>query len=70
MKQFLAIECYNTCKEDLKIQENKLETTKKDNENHGFGIGNIKETVARYGGRLEFICEKGIFSVKIMMENT
>ena len=70
VKQFLAIECYNTCKEDLKIQENKLETTKKDNENHGFGIGNIKETVARYGGRLEFKCEKGIFSVKIMMENT
>lgn len=69
VKRFLAIECTNTCQEHLEFKKNKLKTTKRDEENHGFGIGNIKEAAAKYGGRLEIICENGFFSMKIMMEN-
>lgn len=69
VKQFLTIECTNTCQEHLKMGESKLQTTKEDKENHGFGIRNIKEIVSKYGGKFEIICKNGIFSMKIMMEN-
>lgn len=70
IKQFLAIECINTCQEHLKPGQSELKTTKADKENHGFGMGNIKETVAKYGGRCQIMRENGMFSIKIMMENT
>lgn len=68
-KQYVVIECINTCIETLKFQQTKLKTTKEDKQNHGFGMRNIKETVAKYDGQFEIACNDGFFSTKIMMEN-
>ena len=69
VKQFLAIECSNTCKMKQAGKKHIIQTTKFKKEEHGYGIENIKETVEKYGGQAEFTCEEGIFHVKIMMEN-
>lgn len=69
VKQFLTIECSNTCQEILEFRQDKLKTTKTDKENHGHGFENIKETVIKYGGELEVTCKNGVFCIKIMMEN-
>lgn len=69
VKQFLAIECSNTCKMKQAGKKHIFQTTKDNKEEHGYGIENIKETVEKYGGQAEFTCEEGIFHVKIMMEN-
>lgn len=69
VKQFLAIECSNTCKMKVTGKKHIFKTTKDNKEEHGYGIENIKEAVEKYGGQAEFTCEAGIFYVKIMMEN-
>ncbi len=69
VKQFVAIECSNTCKMKQAGKKHIFQTTKENKEEHGYGIENIKETVEKYGGQAEFTCEEGIFHVKIMMEN-
>lgn len=40
-------------------------STKKDSKEHGYGIKNIKEIVAKYGGHLDFEILKDTFRVKI-----
>lgn len=70
VKQFLAIECSNTCKMKQEEKKNIFQTTKENKEEHGYGIENIKETVEKYVGKSEFRCEAGIFYVKLMMENS
>ncbi|MBQ2802231.1 MAG: GHKL domain-containing protein [Lachnospiraceae bacterium] len=70
VKQFIVIECCNTCKEKSAGKKHIFQTTKDNKEEHGYGMENIKETVEKYGGQTEFSCESGVFSAKIMMENT
>lgn len=69
VKQFIAIECSNTCKEKESWKKLNFQTTKANKKDHGYGIENIKETVEKYGGQAEFSCEDGVFYAKIMMEN-
>ncbi len=69
VKQFIAIECCNSCKEKTVGKKHIFQTTKDNKEEHGYGMGNIKETVENYGGRAEFSCEDGTFCAKILMEN-
>lgn len=69
VKQFLAIECSNTCKMKQAGKKHIFQTTKDNKDEHGYGIENIKEIVEKYGGQAEFTCEAGIFHVKIMIEN-
>lgn len=69
VKQFIAIECCNTCKEKSAEKRYIFQTTKDNKEEHGYGIENIKETVEKYGGRAEFSSMDGVFCAKIMMEN-
>lgn len=69
VKQFIAIECCNTCKEKSAGKKHIFQTTKDNKEEHGYGMENIKETVEKYGGRAEFSSEDGIFCAKILMEN-
>lgn len=70
VKQFIVIECCNNCKEKSAGKKHIFQTTKDNKEEHGYGMENIKETVEKYGGQTEFSCESGVFSAKIMMENT
>ncbi len=69
IKQFLAIECSNTCKMKETAKKHIFQTTKENKEEHGYGIENIKETVEKYGGQAEFTCQSGVFYAKIMVEN-
>lgn len=46
---------------------NRLETSKKDKENHGFGVAKIKEIVVKYEGSVEFYIEDDTFNVEIMI---
>lgn len=46
-----------------------VSTTKKDKENHGYGVKNIIRTVRSYDGEIEFGVKDGIFRVNIMFGN-
>ena len=43
-------------------------TTKKDKENHGFGLNNIRNVVEKYKGKCNVELNKGIFSIDIAMK--
>lgn len=43
-------------------------TTKKDKENHGFGLKNIRSVVEKYKGKCNVELNKGIFSIDIAMK--
>jgi len=44
-----------------------LETSKKEKNLHGLGVGKIKEIVARYGGMADFYEEENFFCVKVFI---
>lgn len=70
VKQFIVMECRNTCKEKSAEKKHIFQTTKENKEEHGYGMENIRETAEKYSGRTEFSCEGGVFCAKIMMENS
>lgn len=45
----MGLKCY-ILSEKQKIEDNCISSTKKVKENHGFGLLNIKEAVAKYDG--------------------
>lgn len=48
--------------------KNKLVTSKKDNERHGFGVANIIHTVEKYDGNAEISTDNNIFTLDIQMQ--
>ena len=48
----------------------KLETTKADKKNHGFGMRSIRQIVQKYDGILEYYEEKGKFCVHVAFPTT
>ena len=62
MNQMLMIMVANKGKKNLR-----LSTTKKDAENHGFGISNIRKSVEKMGGSIQFSWEKDWLTVKIIL---
>lgn len=54
----------NPVKENVDLSKG-LKTTKKDRENHGIGINNIKKITKKYNGFISFNCTDKVFSVKI-----
>lgn len=51
----------------IKTTGNKILTGKSDQDNHGFGIYNIRKAAKKYGGGLEISFENGIFSAKVYL---
>lgn len=49
--------------------EGKLKTTKKDKDNHGFGLENIQDVIRKYKGRVQYQSEDDTFKVKIFLPN-
>lgn len=49
----------------IEIKNNTIKTSKKDTDNHGFGIGNIKRTVQKYNGFVTLSSTDKEFSIKI-----
>lgn len=61
----LLIGVKNPVNESVSLERLGSITSKKDKNNHGYGIYNIRKTVKKYGGDIEFQIEKGVFGVRI-----
>lgn len=58
-----VLEFSNTVKENLKIKNNTIATNKKDKENHGFGLVQIKQVILNHQGDIFYACENKIFKL-------
>lgn len=54
---------------DGNVNTNKLVTSKRDKENHGYGVGSIKTIARKYDGIAEFTCNNGKFITNINIGN-
>lgn len=63
----ICIMIKNTVNKPVDIVDGKLKTTKKDIENHGIGSENVRKTVKKYEGTIEYRNEKGWFNVEIIL---
>lgn len=69
-KLYLQMNMKNTClEENGNIEDGKILTTKKDKENHGFGLKNIENTVRKYEGEATYRKENGYFVSEIRIKN-
>ena len=66
-KQFLILRFENYYEEALQYQEGKLVTTKKDKENHGYGLKSIRYTVNKYDGAVSIDTQENWFELKILI---
>lgn len=66
--QNLIILCKNPTHNNINKGE-LLRTTKKDKENHGFGILSIKSIAEKYSGSYVYDCKNGIFTSTIILVN-
>lgn len=55
----------NPVSKKVEIKNNAIKTTKRDTENHGFGINNIKHTAQKYNGFVTLNSTDTEFSIKI-----
>lgn len=53
--------------QDKKKKYHKLETTKDDKKNHGYGLANIRRSVEKNNGTLELYSEKGRFTAEVIL---
>lgn len=63
----LVIEVENSCKQIIEVSKLGDVTTKKDKENHGYGIQNIQDAVCKYHGELIFKSTEGKFVAQIVL---
>lgn len=68
-KEYLIIECINTFAKKPLLQGKQFLTQKRNHEEHGIGLKNVKESVKKYDGTMDIEYSKGIFSVKILLKN-
>ena len=54
---------------DGNVNTNKLVTSKRDKENHGYGVGSIKTIARKYDGVAEFAYSNGMFTTNINIAN-
>lgn len=65
VRNFLSILIENNCSGECTAS--KSHTTKQDHFLHGFGISNMKKATEKYGGQLITKCERGTFTLKILI---
>lgn len=68
-RNFLVLSFRNSIKEQLKLKDNKIKTSKQDEENHGFGLENIRAVVNKYKGDCEIKVIKDTFEISIVLPN-
>ena len=67
---YLEIICINNHCEKIKKKNGLLLTTKStDKENHGLGLGNVKDSVERLHGKYELDYDEQYFSIRIVLPN-
>lgn len=64
----LMLEMKNTCSVNDVCLKN-IKTTKRDKENHGLGIKNVKEVVKKYDGNLDLQLNDGEFIANALVKN-
>ncbi|MGN0482236.1 MAG: sensor histidine kinase [Lachnospiraceae bacterium] len=67
-KQMWILSVKNPVETDVKIQKNRIETTKRNKQLHGYGIQNMQRVVKKHDGNLKFTCKDGVFSVRVMLQ--
>ncbi|MBR4050444.1 MAG: GHKL domain-containing protein [Clostridia bacterium] len=55
----------NPVSKPVEIKNNKIQTSKKDKTNHGFGLDNIKAVAKEYNGFVNLTCENNLFIIEI-----
>ena len=68
-QDYLSIAVGNSISESVKIEKNKILSTKKYKELHGFGLKSVNEIVKKYNGKCTFRQKEGEFEVIIMLNN-
>ena len=67
-KEVIKIEIINSIEQKVgRIKENLPETIKKDKENHGFGMRNVKEIVKKNGGKFQWLQSGTEFRVIVFL---
>ena len=66
-QQRLLIRTSNPYNESIRIENGKILTSKKDAQNHGFGLSNIAKAVDKYNGYMEVETGNNTFTVDIIM---
>jgi len=64
-REFLIIKVENYCEDKIEINNSLLVTTKKDKENHGYGLKSIRNSVEKYGGSMTLALENNWFHLRI-----
>lgn len=62
----IVIQICNPVCEQVKLQNQKLVTTKKNKEQHGLGSVNVEQCVKKYGGDIRYICTEERFKVELV----
>lgn len=66
-RDFLYIEINNPVPNNIKINNNSIQTTKNDRSQHGFGLYSLQIAVHKYNGELNLSCENNCFAVRIYL---
>lgn len=64
---FLAIYVENPCTEEPRSEGGRFLTTKRDAENHGYGLQGIRQAAEKYQGEMEARMEEGCFTLTILI---
>lgn len=68
---FFMMIAANPCATCPEIKDGQIKTSKKEKDNHGFGIRNISSAAANYGGEVSLNCEPapygGNFTIEVMI---
>ena len=67
MNTYISV-CNSLGDDKLSLSDGRLETTKDDKHNHGYGIKNIENIVNRYDGDIRYKIESNKFVVDIMIK--
>ncbi|MBQ8798584.1 MAG: sensor histidine kinase [Lachnospiraceae bacterium] len=60
---YLSVE--NSVVNEIKVENNRLYTTKTDKKSHGIGSENVARAVEKYGGTVTYRCENACFTAEI-----
>lgn len=67
---YLIIQVMNKIQDEVIIRNNMIKTSKKDKKQHGYGLANIKESVAKYKGELNLSLKEHCFMLEVIINTS